>query len=412
MSKSLIFTDIHFGINSDKPSRQRIAADVVDELVQACEINGIDHIFFLGDLFHHRTSIEVSTLNLADAAVTKLSSVAELTLIQGNHDLYERSGLSQSSTAIFAKHKAKIISRPTEITLNNQSVLLIPWCGDGRNVTIRGFFDLAGFKPTQERYDMVMGHISITDGRDLARAYGKVEERLRCDTAMGALLGAKQSEVQGVDQAQELFLLTHSFSQIFLGHVHEHQELILGKRLFHIVGSPQMQVHDLKGLDPNRKRHGYYILDDNNAPQFFECQKAPKFVTVYASEIKTPTQDTKKKLESLKGCIVKRCYDCSLTDEEQKQFDSAVVDNEPLEEDSAVFLDSAGSMPGATNLAASGNEMESLLNMSKEEYLKQASESVVKESLQGKEGIMEMEIEQRSKALFEKLLSYYDMVTK
>ena len=410
MSKSLVFTDIHFGINSDKPSRQKIAANVVDELVQACEINGVDRIFFLGDLFHHRTSIEVSTLNLADAAITKLASVAELTLIQGNHDLYERSGLSQSSTAIFAKHKARIISRPTEVNVNNQKALLIPWCGDGRNVTIRGFFDLAGFKPTQDRYDLLMGHISITDGRDLTRAFSKVEAMLKADTAMGSLFGAKQSLPDNVDQAQELFLLTHAFSQLFLGHVHEHQELILGKRLFHIVGSPQMQTHDLKGLDPNRKRHGYYILDDNNAPQFFECQSAPKFVTVYASEIKSPTKDTQKKLESLKGCIVKRCYDCSLTDAEQKAFDEAVDDNKPLEEDSAVFLDSVTASSGGL-VNATRDDVESLLNMSKEEYLKQASVATVRESMQGQQ-VSDDTIEQRSKALFEKLMSYYQMVVK
>ena len=102
-----------------------------------------------------------------------------------------------------------------------------------------------------------------------------------------------------------------------------------------------------------------------------------------------------------------------MTDEEQKKFDSAVTDNEPLEEDSAVFLDSMGSIPGASDgSTTSGDEMESLLNMSKEEYLKQASENAVKESLQGKDGITEADIEQRSKALLEKLLSYYDMVTK
>ena len=264
MSKTLIFTDIHFGINSDKPSRQKIAANVVDEIVQACEINGIDRILFLGDLFHHRTSIEVSTLNLADAAVTKLSSVAELTLIQGNHDLYERSGLSQSSTAIFAKHKAKIIARPTEITLNNKHALLIPWCGDGRGMNMGEFFNACGFKPTQTKYDMILGHVNITDGSDLVKAHSKVLELLKDETVVGELLGASAAAIsprKDFTQAQELFLLTHPFSQVFLGHVHEHQELILGKRLFYIVGSPQMQTHDLKGLDPNRKRHGYYILD-------------------------------------------------------------------------------------------------------------------------------------------------------
>ena len=413
MSKTLIFTDIHFGINSDKPSRQKIAANVVDEIVQACEINGIDRILFLGDLFHHRTSIEVSTLNLADAAVTKLSSVAELTLIQGNHDLYERSGLSQSSTAIFAKHKAKIIARPTEITLNNKHALLIPWCGDGRGMNMGEFFNACGFKPTQSKYDMILGHVNITDGSDLVKAHSKVLELLKDETVVGELLGASAAAIsprKDFTQAQELFLLTHPFSQVFLGHVHEHQELILGKRLFYIVGSPQMQTHDLKGLDPNRKRHGYYILDDNNAPQFFECQSAPKFVTVYASEIKNPTKDTKAKLEALKGCIVKRCYDCALTEQEQKAFDEAVVDNSPLEEDSAVFMDAASETVGGTPIAGA-QEMESLLNMSKEEYLKQVSDSLVKESLSGKEP-SQAELERRSKALFDKLMGYYGMVTR
>ena len=408
MSKSLIFTDIHFGINSDKPSRQKIAANVVDELVQVCEINGISRIFFLGDLFHHRTSIEVSTLNLADAAVTKLSSVAELTLIQGNHDLYERSGLSQSSTAIFAKHKAKIIARPTELTLNNQSVILIPWCGDERGITIHKFFDACGFKPTQDKYDIIMGHINITDGSDLVKAYPKASELLKSETAMGELFGGKDTS-KGMNQAQELFLMTRPFSQVFLGHVHEHQELLLGKRLFHVVGSPQMQTHDLKGVDPNRKRHGYYILDDNNAPQFFECQSAPKFVTVYASEIKNPTKETREKLNNLKGCIVKRCYDCALTDAEQKAFDGAIADNTPLEEDSAVFMDSTNEGQSGTTTGA--DEMEDLLNMSKEDYLKQVSESLVKESLQGKT-VTEEELQSKCTALFNKLVGYYDMVIR
>ena len=242
MSKSLIFTDIHFGINSVMPSRQKIASDVIDELVQACEINGVERIFFLGDLFHHRTSIEVSTLNLADASVTKLSNVADLILIQGNHDLYERSGLSQSSTAIFANQKVHVISRPTTTTLNGKDVLLIPWCGDARGMNIRGFYNACGMTMTGKKYDLVMGHVNITDGRDLTKAFSKVTQRLNEETAMGELFGARSEDggVEEMTQAEELFTLTHPFSQVFLGHVHEHQELILGKRLFHIVGSPQM----------------------------------------------------------------------------------------------------------------------------------------------------------------------------
>ena len=99
-----------------------------------------------------------------------------------------------------------------------------------------------------------------------------------------------------------------------------------------------------------------------------------------------------------------------MTEQEQKAFDEAVVDNSPLEEDSAVFMDAASETVGGTPIAGA-QEMESLLNMSKEEYLKQVSDSLVKESLSGKEP-SQAELERRSKALFDKLMGYYGMVTR
>jgi len=409
MSKSLIFTDIHFGINSDKPSRQKIAADVVDEITQVCEINNIQTIFFLGDLFHHRTSIEVSTLNLADACITKLASVANLYLLQGNHDLYEKSGRSLSSTSIFSKHKAHIIAEPTEFDLNGQSVLMVPWCGDERGMTIREFVKSCNCNLSGKKYDILMGHFNLSDGIEIERAYSKIKGTLlKNENGVGSILGGDDIILDGENQAQELFTYTHPASQIYLGHIHEHQELVYGKRLFHIVGSPQMQVHDLKGLDPNRKRHGYYILDDANKSEFFEIRSAPKFVTVYASEIKNPTKETKEKLASLKGCVIKRCYDCTLDEKEQQEFDKSVVESSVLEEDSAVFVDNAGTS-GSDNIVTAESVKETVYAMSKEDYLREMSTNIIKEE---NPDISDKDLEDKSKVLFGKLMGYYSSVVK
>ena len=71
--KSLIFTDLHVGISNDKPSRQKIAENVIDEIIGRIEMEGIKQVFFLGDLFHQRTSIEVTSLNVANDSVRRLA---------------------------------------------------------------------------------------------------------------------------------------------------------------------------------------------------------------------------------------------------------------------------------------------------------------------------------------------------
>ena len=81
--KSLIFTDLHVGISNDKPSRQKIAQKVIDELIGRIDTEGIKQVFFLGDLFHQRTAIEVTSLNVANDLIRSLSSHCELFLLQG-----------------------------------------------------------------------------------------------------------------------------------------------------------------------------------------------------------------------------------------------------------------------------------------------------------------------------------------
>ena len=321
MGKSLIFTDLHVGISNDKPSRQKIAEKVIDEIIGRIETEGIRQVFFLGDLFHQRTAIEVTSLNVANDLVRKLSSYCEVFLLQGNHDLYEKYNSVITSLNIFELNNVNIISVPTELKLNGQKVLLVPWlCGTTLNDHIKR-------NNLSESYDIMMGHFDISysgeiryKGQNYANAYKAG--------------GHNFSEVETGNIVSEILHHTHDYSTIYMGHIHDHETVTFENRTWNIVGSPQYQVHDMKRLPDEKKQHGYFILDDKNRETFYQCVSVPKFVTVYASDIVNGCLDESK----LKGSIVRRCYDVVLTDEQKGKLDSIVADAGVYEEDSSVFV--------------------------------------------------------------------------
>ena len=319
--KSLIFTDLHVGISNDKPSRQKIAENVIDEIIGHIEMDGIQQVFFLGDLFHQRTSIEVTSLNVANDLVRELASTCEVFLLQGNHDLYEKYNSIITSLNIFDLHNVNIVSVPTEIRLNGQNVLLVPWlCGTTlqEHITKNGLSD---------KYDMMMGHFDIGYSGDIKTKGQKYVDAYKSGTQ-------NFSSVQTDNIISEILHHTKDYSTIYMGHIHDHEALTYANRTWNIVGSPQYQVHDMKRLPDYKKLHGYYILDEDNAPVFHESASVPKFVTLYASDVaKGKVQESE-----LKGAIVRRCYDVVLTDEQKTKMDDLVSNAGIYEEDSSVFV--------------------------------------------------------------------------
>ena len=321
VGKSLVFTDLHVGISNDKPSRQRIAENVIDEIIGHIEMDGIKQVFFLGDLFHQRTSIEVTSLNVANDLVRKLASTCEVFLLQGNHDLYEKYNSIITSLNIFDLHNVNIVSVPTEVKLNGQNVLLVPWlCG----TTLQEHISKGGLS---DKYDIMMGHFDIGYSGDI---------RYKGQKYVDAYKSGSQnfSFQEDGNIISEILHHTKDYSTIYMGHIHDHETLTYANRTWNIVGSPQYQVHDMKRLPDEKKMHGYYILDSENKESFHESVSVPKFVTLYASDMVKGIVDESK----LKGAIVRRCYDVVLTDEQRSKMDSIVTDAGVYEEDSSVFV--------------------------------------------------------------------------
>lgn len=319
--KSLIFTDLHVGISNDKPSRQKIAENVIDELIDHIEMDGIKQVFFLGDLFHQRTSIEVTSLNVANDLVRRLASTCEVFLLQGNHDLYEKYNSIITSLNIFNLHNVNIVSVPTEIVLNGQNVLLVPWlCG----TTLQEHIAKNGLS---DKYDLMMGHFDIGYSGDIRNKGQKYVEAYKSVTR-------NFSSVESDNIISEILHHTKDYSTIYMGHIHDHESLTYANRTWNIVGSPQYQVHDMKRLPDEKKLHGYYILDSDNSPTFHTSASVPKFVTLYASDV----AKGKVSQSELKGAIVRRCYDVVLSDEDKTKMDDLVSNAGIYEEDSSVFV--------------------------------------------------------------------------
>lgn len=319
--KSLIFTDLHVGISNDKPSRQKIAERVIDEIIGRIETEDIKQVFFLGDLFHQRTAIEVTSLNVANDLVRKLASSCEVFLLQGNHDLYEKYNSVITSLNIFDLPNVNILSVPTEITLNGQNVLLVPWlCG----TTLQEHISKNNLS---DQYDLMMGHFDIGYSGDIVYKGQKYADAYKSGTK-------NYSEVEKDNIISEILHHTHEFSTIYLGHVHEHETLTFQNRTWNIVGCPQYQVHDMQRLPDEKKQHGYFILDSKNNETFHQTASVPKFVTVYASDLVNGKLDESK----LRGSIIRRCYDVVLTDEQKSKLDEIVENAKVYEEDSSVFV--------------------------------------------------------------------------
>lgn len=318
---SLIFTDLHVGISNDKPSRQKIAEKVIDEIIGRIDTEDIKQVFFLGDLFHQRTSIEVTSLNVANDLVRKLAKCCKVFLLQGNHDLYEKYNSVITSLNIFDLNNVSIVSVPTEVKLNGQTVLLVPWlCGSTLNDHIRR-------NNLSETYDIMMGHFDIGYSGEIKNKGQKYVEAYKS--------GSKNfSEVETDNIISEILHYTHDYSTIYMGHIHDHETLTYADRTWNIVGSPQYQVHDMQRLPDEKKQHGYFILDGKNNETFHQCASIPRFVTLYASDM----VNNKVDVEKLKGSIVRRCYDIVLTDEQKSQMDNMVADAKVYEEDSSVFV--------------------------------------------------------------------------
>lgn len=123
--KTINFTDIHFGRNSNDRQSNQDSSDFVDFVIATAKELDIKVCNFLGDWNDNRHTLHVSTLNYSDDNIRKLATYFDqVYFIPGNHDLHYRERRDLNSIP-FAKSypNIKIIEEITQVG----NVTYCPW---------------------------------------------------------------------------------------------------------------------------------------------------------------------------------------------------------------------------------------------------------------------------------------------
>ena len=128
-----LFTDLHCGVEKDSSDRLKETEKCIDWIIKTFLNNKVNWIFFLGDLFDSRFSINTKSLNVGINCIEKLSKNFEkVFLILGNHDAFYKNTNEVNSIDFLEKisnnNNITIISqKPFYIKLAEKTLGLYPW---------------------------------------------------------------------------------------------------------------------------------------------------------------------------------------------------------------------------------------------------------------------------------------------
>lgn len=150
--KVIAFSDIHFGLKHNSEEHNQDCLDFIDWLVEEAKKRDIDTCMFLGDWHHHRSNVNLVTLDYTMRALRKLNeSFSKVYILVGNHDMYYREKRDIHSMIIASEfNNLNLIS---DLYIEGD-VAFIPWLVNDEWKTISsikskyifGHLELPGFK--------------------------------------------------------------------------------------------------------------------------------------------------------------------------------------------------------------------------------------------------------------------------
>lgn len=148
----MVFTDIHFGLKNNSSEHNQDCLDFVEWMIAEAKKKNCKTCIFMGDWSHHRSNINLLTLDYTMQALKKLDSYFDKTyILVGNHDLFYRESRSVHSMVITTEfNNIVLIDKP--LVINN--VAFVPWLveDEWKNVCnmnskyLFGHLELPGFK--------------------------------------------------------------------------------------------------------------------------------------------------------------------------------------------------------------------------------------------------------------------------
>lgn len=244
-------------------SRLEDAINVLQEIYEACKTYEIDIVLFAGDLFHARDTLAVPTFNAIYGGIARIKTrVDDLGLLVGNHDQVTRDGAIHSIYSFSAI--AQVMGKPCWHSFHCKRdktqlhLFAIPFMED--KVTIENLLKLASSSKPPGETTCCLAHLGIS----------------------GAKVGSNYVLISK-DNPTTYHFAQAKFTQVFLGHYHQHQMLAPNIRY---LGA----THQHNWGDTGQER-GFHIWDTiENEVEFVPIKSAPKFVKIKADEFTTDAE--------------------------------------------------------------------------------------------------------------------------
>ena len=167
--KAACFTDIHVGLKQNSTVHLSDCENYIDWFVDEAKSRNAETCIFLGDFMHHRSSINVRSMNTSVLILNKLSNNFEkLYFITGNHDLFFRDKRDLNSIE-YARNFNNITIVDEHFLQGN--VAIIPWLVGDEWKTLKklktkyifGHFELPHFKMNAMIRMPESGQLNVSD---------------------------------------------------------------------------------------------------------------------------------------------------------------------------------------------------------------------------------------------------------
>jgi len=256
MYKRIIITsDWHFGIRSNNLDWFEIMKDYhesffipwLNENVQEGDV-----IYHLGDVFDNRQNVNLLIASYAIDLFERLSRIAPIHIIVGNHDIYRKNTNEVTSVDIL-KHIPNITihKEPTVHKYKGIKCLLMPWRRDKEHEQET----LAEY----DKVDYLFCHSEVKGVRTTSNPHVKLEE--------------------GND-----LNLFRKFKRVYSGHIHYAQRF----SNVNFVGNP----HHMTRSDRGNKK-GIWLLDmETGSESFYENNRSPIFLKYKMSSVLEETVES------------------------------------------------------------------------------------------------------------------------
>ncbi len=256
MYKRIVITsDWHFGIRSNNLDWFDIMKDYHESFFIPWLKENIqegDAIYHLGDVFDNRQNVNLLIASYAIDLFERLSRIAPIHIIVGNHDIYRKNTNDITSVDIL-KHIPNITIHKEPIVHNygKTKCLLMPWRKDKEHEQET----LAEYK----NIDYLFCHSEVKGVRTTSNPHIKLEE--------------------GND-----LNLFKSFKRVYSGHIHFSQRFAN----VNFVGNP----HHMTRSDRGNKK-GIWLLDMSNGVEtFYENTHSPIFLKYKMSSLLEETVES------------------------------------------------------------------------------------------------------------------------